>query len=49
MADEPRSHDQVTRVLACILFGLATAELVAAVSCAVAGGISFAHAVAAWW
>ena len=45
MTYELRSRGRVTRVLAAGLFGLAIAELVAAVSCAVAGGISFAHAV----
>src|ERR1035438_5132797 len=45
-----RSHAQLMHIcladdVAAGLFGLAIAELVAAVSCAVAGGISFAHAV----
>jgi two-component system, NarL family, sensor kinase len=45
MADEPRRRGQVIRVLAAGLFGLAMAELVTAVGCALAGGISFAAAV----
>ena len=45
MADQPGSRRTAARVLAVALFGLALAELAAAVAFAVAGGISFATAV----
>ena len=45
MADVPRSPGRVTRALAAGLFGLTMGELVAAITCAVMGGISAADAV----
>ena len=45
MADVPRSPGRVTRALAAGLFGLTMGELVAAIICAVGGGMSGADAV----
>jgi len=45
MADQAGSRGQATRALAVGLFGLASAELAAAIACALAAGISWATAV----